>query len=396
MKDRDAKSLITKYQAENANSEEYDFVADYVLLEDEIEVSEKKINQIHSSIHRAIPVLTFWPKLVAAVAAMITVAVTIYFFDFPIEIENTSAALDKIYPAKYAPTLRLPNGKIIELQCSKNGITVNASNLAYNDGTTINGNKETITNSVELALSTLTTPKGGQYQIILPDGSKVWLNAASSLKFPTKFTGLSIRRVVLAGEAYFEVSKDQKHPFVVETRKQTVTVLGTHFNINSYADEPATKTTLLEGSVLVNAISANNANESLNNNNNAARLNYPLKDSKSSLPGGESSGAILKPGQQSTFTTAGNIKVKNVDAAEFISWKDGYFQFDENDDIRSVMRQISKWYDVDVVFEGELSKAKFSGQFHKNISLAKTIELLQAPDIQFRLNGRKLIVSNRQ
>jgi ferric-dicitrate binding protein FerR (iron transport regulator) len=212
--------------------------------------------------------------------------------------------------------------------------------------------------SDDIIFNTIETPKGGKFQIRLPDGSKVWLNAASSIRFPAKFAG-SKRKVELRGEAYFEVAHDESKIFEVNARNQTVQVLGTHFNINAYEDEPSVNTTLLEGSVRISDVRTNVSQ-------------------------------LLKPGEQSQLSEQIEIiNLKNTNEA--VAWKDGYFQFDEAD-IKTVMRQIERWYDVSVVYEGNLPNYRFAGEIERNLSLLQVLKVLEKTNVHFRLEGREVIV----
>lgn len=226
--------------------------------------------------------------------------------------------------------------------------------------------------------NTIATPKGGQYQVRLPDGSKVWLNAASSLKYLASFSAWNERKVELSGEAYFEVAKDKDHPFVVKTENQEVIVLGTHFNINSYKDEPATKTTLLEGSVRVSLLGTTST---------ASTINTTQKISK-----GKPAEIILKPGEQATLI-GNNIRVSPQNAEDAIAWKDGYFMFN-NESLESVMRKISRWYNLDVVFaDASIKNQTFYGRmsrFSKVSQVLKSLALTR--EVKFELKDNTIHV----
>jgi ferric-dicitrate binding protein FerR (iron transport regulator) len=194
--------------------------------------------------------------------------------------------------------------------------------------------------------------------VILPDGSRVWLNAASTLRFPTAFTG-NEREVALTGEAYFEVAKDNSRPFRVMAGNMQVNVLGTQFNINAYPEESAIRTSLLEGSVRIT-----NGNVS----------------------------GLLKPGQQAVLDREeGNIKIKDVDMSGIVAWKNGLFQF-EGADIITIMREISRWYDVEVVYAGKVPVRRFEGKISRNVQLSDVLEILELSNVKFTLEGRKIIV----
>ena len=220
------------------------------------------------------------------------------------------------------------------------------------------------------------TPKAGQYQINLSDGTKVWLNSLSSIRFPASFAEDS-RRVEITGEAYFEVAtrkiNGKRIPFSVACNNQIIEVLGTHFNINSYKDEDAVKTTLLEGSVEVSTIAASNG-----------KPNATVK---------------LKPGQQSIVKlsgTASPIKVEKADTESAIAWKEGYFKFKDTD-IQEVMKQISRWYDLDVVYIGELPKDQFTGYISKKVNISNVLNILEGGGgVKFSVNEKKVEVSSTE
>ena len=216
--------------------------------------------------------------------------------------------------------------------------------------------------------NTISTPRGGQYQVDLPDGTRVWLNAMSSLTFPTTFKG-NRRLVRLKGEGYFEVAKLEKMPFMVVADKQTVLVYGTHFNVNSYADEGSTKTTLLEGSVDVSSVDQQQAPKAI------FRI------------------ARLKPGQQAEFSN-GSLKVQPADVEEAVAWKNGKFKF-SNENIESLMRKVARWYDVDVEYKGKISKEGFGGQVSRSRNVSEILEVLQLTRlVHFEIEGRRIIVSS--
>ena len=216
-------------------------------------------------------------------------------------------------------------------------------------------NKSPAGTTTPVEYNTMTTPRGGQYQLQLPDGTKVWLNAASSITYPTLFAG-GERRVEVRGEAYFEVVKDPKMPFRVSLPEQAskqgaqeIEVLGTHFNVNGYRDEPALTITLLEGAVKIDA-------------------------------------SVLKPGEAYS-----NGKVKKVNTEEAVAWKNGYFQF-EQADIRTVLRQLARWYDVEVRYEGKIPERKFGGDIQRDSNLSDVLKGLELSQVHFRLEGRILTI----
>jgi ferric-dicitrate binding protein FerR (iron transport regulator) len=253
-----------------------------------------------------------------------------------------------VAPGSNKAMLTLTNGKTINLSNLKTGVVIDAAALTYNDGTRIAEDSKT-SGPQQMILH---TPKGGTYQVVLPDGTKVWLNAASTLTFPATFTDLKERKVALNGEAYFEVAANVKQPFRVETTAQLVEVLGTHFNINAYESETIAKTTLLQGSIRVGKL-------------------------------------LLKPGEQA----AGAAKVTDINMDEIMGWKNGYFVF-ENEQLPSIMRKISRWYDVEIVFKGEMPVDEFGGRVTRFVNLSQVLKKLELTNkVHFKIEGKTVIVT---
>ena len=308
---------------------------------------------------------SLWPKAIAAAAAVVLMVLSVggylYFQNKSAATENQLAVnTHDVDPGGNKATLTLADGSRISLTDANNG------ELAKQSGVKISKSKNgelvysvAASDATPLAFNTISTPRGGVYQVNLPDGTKVWLNAASSIKFPTTFAQLSQRKVELEGEAYFEVAKNKKVPFVVATSGQQVQVLGTHFNISSYTDERELKTTLLEGSVKV--IAANTI--------------------------------VLKPGQQSNLKRngSGDLKVSTANIAQVMAWKNGFFHF-EKENLHEVMRQLSRWYDIEVVYEVDRHDDEFMGDIPRGIKLSEALKILSFEGTQFRIEGRKLIV----
>jgi transmembrane sensor len=260
-------------------------------------------------------------------------------------------------------TLTLDNGKKIILS------NANSGQLASEAGILITKSADgevtySIKNQTEAAANkthTLETTVNGQtYRLQLPDQSKVWLNAASSIKFPASFAGLKNRKVELTGEAYFEISKDKDHPFIVKTTQQEVQVLGTHFNINTYEDKQNTTTTLLEGSVKI--------------------TNEHKKEQ------------LLKPGETALVNNTANILVSPADIKSAMAWKNGDFRFNE-ERIDEVMLKISRWYDIEVTYHGPISKEKFSGKISRNKNISEVLNMLSYSNaVKFIVEGRRVTV----
>jgi transmembrane sensor len=271
---------------------------------------------------------------------------------------NEHSFKNDVAPGSDKATLTLADGSTIVLDEAKNGTLTQQGNskVIKLDGKIFYD--LTNKNSKEVVYNTISTPKGGQYQLELPDGSLVWLNATSSIRFPTSLVEKE-RRVEITGEAYFEVTKNRDKPFIVTINNSEVQVLGTHFNINAYNDEDAVKTTLLEGSVkFINGANAN----------------------------------ILKPGQQSQLTKNGIVKVvSDVDVDKVVAWKNGLFDFD-NAGIETIMRQLSRWYNVDIEYNGKPDDL-FIAEMRRNIKLSDALKALELTGkVRFEIEGKKIIV----
>lgn len=305
---------------------------------------------------------------VAATMLLFTV-IGIYFYSYKNtakqQVAQNHVFKNNIQPGCNKAILTLGNGKKIVLDDVKNGQLAVEGNVVITkdvDGYIIyNATNQTskAMATAAIAYNTITTPKGGQYQVRLPDRSSVWLDAASSISFPSTFTG-DKRQVQLAGEAYFEVAKDRAKPFLVNVEdKQQIEVLGTHFNVQAYPDDRDIKTTLLEGSV---------------------KLLYKNKQ------------AILKPGQTAVNNTDQSLIIKPADIYEVMAWKNNMFVFN-NENIKSIMKRLSRWYDVDVVFEGNVEKVNFFGNYSRSkslVNLLKDIELTEK--VHFKIKGRRVTI----
>jgi transmembrane sensor len=202
--------------------------------------------------------------------------------------------------------------------------------------------------------NTMSTPRGGQYQLTLPDGTTVWLNAASSITYPVLFTE-NTRTVTISGEAFLDIKKDKSKPFIVNTKNEKIQVLGTTFNINNYDDENISKTTLVDGAIKVNT-------------------------------------SVLQPGQQmQTNIITGKTNITKVDTDLAIAWKNGQFNF-SGSSVETVMRQLSRWYNVEVEYKGKIPERRFGGKISRDVNLNEIISILNFNDIKAKLNGRKIII----
>jgi len=305
-----------------------------------------------------------WKPIAAAASILIVAALGLYLYTNSTQNrqKRSISYASHIKPGDNKAYLTLANGKKIALSDVKNGTLVTQNGIQItktNDGQlvyTVTGNN----NSTSSDFNTIETPKGGQYQVRLPDGTNVWLNAASSLKYPSVFKG-SERKVELSGEAYFEVTKNRKMPFRVITNNQTVEVIGTHFNINGYLEDPDTKTTLLEGSVRVKSNSTNSA-------------------------------VVISPGQQARLKQNDKINIVAADMEEVMAWKNNYFRFN-NENIESVMHKISRWYDVNVEYKGAISDEEFNGTISRTKNITQVLEMLEdTKSIHFKIEGRRIVV----
>jgi ferric-dicitrate binding protein FerR (iron transport regulator) len=303
-------------------------------------------------------------RYAAAAIIICMLSVSVYFLFKPqparqiSKTENIKSPANDVAPGGNKAILTLANGTSIILDSAANGTLTTQGNskiLKLNGMLSYNTLKN---KSSEVLYNTISTPRGGQYELMLSDGSKVWLNAASSLRFSASFVGKE-RKVELLGEAYFEVAKNAAMPFKVKVHGMEVEVLGTHFNINSYDNESMIRTTLLEGSVKIN------------------------KNNSSSL---------LKPGEQAQMNKAGEIKIiNNVDVEEAIAWKEGKFQFDKAD-IHDIMRQLARWYDVDVEYKGTVS-SHFGGTISRDVNLSQVLNMLHLTgEVNFQIQDKKVVV----
>lgn len=304
-----------------------------------------------------------WPLVSAAATIIIALSAALIFYlndPKPENIENTVPGED-ISPGNQGATLTLANGKQIKLSDALNGL------IAKEDGISVSKTAagELVyelknSNAEPGMINTLSTGRGETYVLSLPDKSKVWLNAATSLTYAAGLNEAGIRKVKLKGEAYFEVAKDKKRPFVVETEDQQIEVLGTHFNISNYEDGAVVKTTLLEGSIRVKA-----ARQSIEK--------------------------ILAPGQQAILKNK-VIEVLPADTASAVAWKNGFFRFnDEN--IEDVMQQISRWYNVDISYMGKPVEERFTGKVSRAKKLSEVLLILEkTKGVHFKIEERRISV----
>jgi len=359
--------LLNFFESFQGDADEWD--------EKVIGVKQELEDRMLSNIRQAIaePVSNKAPKVVSlhffrnVAAAVILLAVSgtaVYHWYHKHEqqqltAQNKAVVKHDVDPGDNRAILTLANGTKLILDSAKIGLLNQSGNTSVNktkDGQVVySANKDQ--QSGPVAYNSISTPVGGQYQVVLPDGSRVWLNSASSLKFPTAFTG-NEREVELIGEGYFEVARNKAKPFNVKVKDIKISVLGTHFNIMAYSDEAMVKTTLLEGLVR--------------------------------LTQGNVTGT-LKPGQQGVINDKG-IKIIDVDTDEAVAWKNGFFDF-ERANIQDIMKQLSRWYGTEVVYEGKIPDDEFVGKIRRDVKLSQVLHILELSHVRFRIENKKIIVT---
>lgn len=361
---RKAEDLLNKYQAGTATDEEKAWVESWYLkqgtdgpsltpdqLEEEHTLAYKRLQkQIRSG--RVQP-LRSRIAIAAVLMALLSIGLYIWRSSDLTTPENVVLLTADIPPGGNRATLSLSDGRIIQLSERQAGITVDEQAIRYSDGAAL---PEQLT---ETASAVLSVPQGGQYQITLADGSKVWLNAGSTLSYPIRFDQ-SERIVELQGEAYFEVAHRQQ-PFLVKSKDQVIEVLGTRFNVNAYSDESLAKTTLQSGSIQIRVSETNQE-------------------------------ALLSPNQQAVLSGQ-TLQIATVDPLEAIAWKEGFFVFD-NIRLEDAMTQISRWYNVDIHFENEERRAeRFSGSLSKYVQVSQVLgKLALTGSARFEVKDRQIII----
>lgn len=386
-RDEHIRQLFEKYIAGRCSGEELDRLLSYLddpdsdtemlalisgemQRDDEIEEEDEQVLAVTHNAEQRIFASTqpkpFYQttlfRIAVAAALLVGIAVLLLIGDKKKQIETITDAQISLAAGTEKAILSLSNGKKLEL-----GNTSNPE-LADEQGNRIsqlNGEIVYSPNKSESnADNQLEVPKGGQYAVTISDGTKIWLNAGSRIIYPVTFAGRTQREIKLFGEAYFEVAKDRTKPFIVHTKSQRIEVLGTHFNINSYNDEPQAVTTLTEGSVRVTE----------------------TFDRKQSF--------TLRPGEMAS-TSGNQTKVGNADIESALAWQKGMFYF-KNSSIKAIMRQVSRWYDLDVEYKGQAPERYFTGGVHRNANLSELLKILMLNDIHFTLvndqKKRKLIV----
>lgn len=338
---------------------------------DSDEVALQKINgridadQQPNNTDRNIGMRTIWLRLTVAAAVLVVLGTSAVFIlrkkPQSGELTQLTPVTQDIAPGSYSATLKLADGRSIVLDSANAGqlpqqgstqVLNKHGQLVYTP-TAGGGHSEVIWN-------TLSTSKGQTYPLLLSDGSRITLNSESSIRYPVSFTGY-LREVQVTGEVFFQVAHNAQKPFKVTAKGMDLQVLGTSFNVNAYDDEDAVKATLVEGSIQI-------------------KKGIQKK--------------IIKPGQQAQVL-ANDIKISEVDVNKIMAWKQGFFRFKE-DKLSDAMKNIARWYNVDVVFEGNAANVKISGDIHRSSNLSDVLKLLSAMDISARIEGGKLILNAQQ
>ena len=377
MNETEILALLKKYQKGTLSNEESDKLDAWYLNKasrSNLQLSEYELEDSYNYLQSNLPlekdkkVISLWPRIAVAASIAVLLGSGIFYFTKPQQ-QNIEVAAkpQEIAPGGTRGILTLSNGKQIVLSAISGKDTIAKEGddqevtikMGANGVITyvINPNADNSKNDPD-SFNTLSTPTGGQYNIVLADGTKVYLNTVSSIKYPTQFNG-DQRIVELEGEAYFEVAKNKNKPFIVKSGSQSIEVLGTHFNVHAYTNESVVKTTLLEGSVAVS-----------------------YKNQKS----------ILKPGQQSSIPdNFSKIKIKEVDTEAAVAWKNGRFKFD-NADLKTVMKQLERWYGIKVEYRGDVSDVRFNGGTFMNKNLSEVLKVLELSNIKFKVEGKTIIV----
>ncbi|WP_262245690.1 FecR family protein [Parapedobacter soli] len=336
-----------------------------VVLDDDVQA--RILNQVynHGSSRIRSKRLRWLPYAAAAVfIAFVGVGFLLYDQQSQLQTEVAQVAAEDIQPGGNKAVLTLADGRKMVLKEDQSGIVLAGNEITYKDGDPLTDLAIADQREGAVQWMELVTPKGGTYQVTLPDGTDVWLNSGSVLRYPIRFD--HHRRVVeLSGEAYFDVAhlrtENKGIPFLVKTTAQTVEVLGTQFNLSAYAEDASVKTTLVEGSVRITPVE-----------------------------GDGYAPVVLKAGQQSV-AEAGNITIADVDVGPFTAWKEGYFHF-KSTPFADVIKQMTRWYDIEVVFKGDAPTQTFSGKMSRNVSLKSVLNFFEGSGVDVTLVNGKLMV----
>ena len=376
MDEKAIKILLEKYKQGTANEEEKALLESWYLkfeeqVTEELSADERvtAVNLVWAKLeydYHNVKRISIWPR-VAAASILIFLLLGTYFVLHRNSVRQMAQnKIEDIGPGSNKAILS-SNGKIYLLNNLKNGLLVKQGNVSVHKkegGQLIYDADKSSDRKMTVVYDTLTIPRGGQFQLKLSDGSKVWLNAATQIRYPEKFNVKDRTVEIVYGEAYFEVKHNVITPFKVVVKGQTIQDIGTHFNINAYNDETVIKTTLIEGSI-------------------------SLTNSKQKT--------VLVPGDQAVINHNQQIEiVKDANIEKSIAWKNGFFNFDDAD-VGEVMRQISRWYDVDITYEGKIPNREFAGKIYRSTNALKVLDMLSYTRIHFRVenskSGKRIIVT---
>lgn len=371
--------LLQKYRDGSINSEELALLETWYLQwqPEDSDISAEELQAIKEEVWLSVAPLPakttsirLWPGIAAAASLLLLITLSTYYLfrtqpKQPETVIVNHTAPD-FKPGSNKALLTLSNGSQIALADVKNGTIANQGSVVISknaNGQLVYSTPNSGSTASKIIYNTITTGRGGQYQVTLSDGTQIWMNAESSITYPVSFSPEE-RKVTASGEVYFEIAHNENSPFKVMTGNQEIMVLGTRFNVNGYADETAISTTLLAGSIRIR-----------------------------NLTSGKSS--MVSPGQQATITKdKDQISVKAVNAENAISWKNGYFLFD-NQDIRSIMKTMSRWYDVDIAYNYHNTNERFGGTFSRYSNLSEILHNLElVGHIHFNIQDKKIIVTD--
>ncbi|WP_285008739.1 FecR family protein [Pedobacter faecalis] len=368
------RDLLRKYREGACSEAEKALVEGWYLRfnEDGVGLSDKRLRELGKEIYTQLPgskgrsSVKLWVGKMAAAAAIIAIVGGTLLYFSPGEAPKVNHTTSTTPVANQA-VLTLADGKEIMLDSSETGLLASQNGLEIikvSDGRLAYKITDPQINVTAVGYSTISVPNGGQYEISLSDDSKVWLNAATSLKVPIAFAKSKARRVTLSGEAYFEVFKDKARPFIVQTAFEDIKVLGTRFNVSAYNADAFTKTSLLEGAVELSSRGSGNAPK-----------------------------VRLKPNQEAINDGTG-FSVQSADPEIAISWKNGEFMF-RNEPLQNIMAKVARWYDMEVVYQDKaVGKERFGGSISRSASLAEVLELLEMTgDVHFSVEGKKIKIS---
>ncbi|NGM60889.1 DUF4974 domain-containing protein [Sphingobacterium sp. SGG-5] len=369
------REILQRYQEGKASDEERAWVESwYLQFTDDADVEDLNTSDMHHAkrkiwgrISSARPVVRskryIYPTVAAAAAVLLLIGFAFYLFQDNTTLQKKQEIATQeeiIKPGGNNAYLTLADGKKINLKDMEEGTALEQAGMKIvkkSNGELVYEISKSSSKDDRLGSNTIETPVGGQYHVVLPDGTKVWLNSSSSLAYPVRFAA-NERKVKLDGEAYFEVQRDKKRPFRVISESQTVEVLGTKFNVNTYKDEPVVKTTLLEGSVRVSLATISK---------------------------------ILRPGEQAA-ATGQEIQISVVDTDQAVAWYRGDFVFD-GVELKNIMRQISRWYGVEVIYQNDIGDVKFGGSISRSKDIEEVLKVLaMTKGVNFKVEGRRVLV----